>query len=185
MKPDRRVLYAVLLAVVSGLTACDRTDRVGDLTAPTAPQFAKNARAVKILRTTNPLTQDVTYESKKPIDFKGGSLQFANHMLEVPRNAVSGPTFFSATIRAGAEIRIDLRAWAPNGTAVSRFDRAPVKLTVSLTGVADNLDAIRRVVVVYHNPNGSLETMPTSVDVRNNTVTATLNHFSDYSPALD
>lgn len=182
MKPNRRALFAVLLAAVSGLAACDRPDGGGGLAGPDGPQFARNVKSIKILRSVNPLTQDIRYESKSPINSKGGVFTFGSNTLTVQRNSVQGPTLFSATIRAGEEIRIDLRAWEPNGTPVTTF-KIPVKLTLDLSGVAEDLGTdIRKVVIVFHDPNGTLEVMPSSVDPKTNTVSAMLNHFSDYSP---
>lgn len=182
MKPNRRALIAVMLATIAGLTACDRPDGGGGLTGLDAPQFARNVKSIKILRSVNPLTQDVRYESKSPINSKGGVFSFGGNTLVIQRNSVLGPTLFSATIRAGEEIRIDLRAWEPNGTPVTTF-KIPVKLTLDLSGVAENLgDDIRKVVIVFHKPDGTLEIMPSSADPRTNSVTALLNHFSDYSP---
>jgi len=189
MKPNRRVLYALLLAAVSGLTACERSDGLGDLTGPTTqPQFSNNSsngkavgnghRDVEFVRRANALTGDVTYTTAAPVGPQGGTLSFDGHTLVVPKNAVKHWSHFSATLRAGEELRIDLRAWDMFG-AVTTF-RRPVELTINLAD-ADIAD-ISAVAVFYLDPSGSVERMPSSVDIENRTVTGFLVHFSDYIP---
>lgn len=179
MKPYRRVLHVLMLAAV-GMIACDRTDRVGDLTGPT-PQFTQTEDGVRILRTRTPLPGDVTFVTASPVSSGGGIMYFGTHSLLIPENAVNSATYFSATIRAGEIMKIDLRAWTPNGTPVSTFN-VPVKLGLDLSTVADDIPDWTKVVVVYHNPNGILEVMPSVVNATLKRVTAQLKHFSDYSP---
>lgn len=192
MKTNRRVLYALLLAAVSGLGACERSDGLGGLTGPEVQQVQQqlssvgnNGRAqgpahkqVQVLHRTNPLTGDITYTTTYPVGPQGGSLSFGGHTLVIPKHTVKHWTHFSATLRAGEEIRIDLRAWNMFG-AVTNFSR-PVELTIDLSDAsAEDLDGVS---VFYLAPDGSTERMPSVVDLEGRSVTGYLNHFSDYIP---
>jgi hypothetical protein len=198
MKFTRRVVYTLLLAAVSGLGACDRTDGYGELTGPAAQQdlidgtidatldgtsltgSTSSKSGVDPIKRRNPLSSDMTWYSQTPIGPLGGEFVFgtANHKLVIPPGAVLYNTQFSATMRAGDEIRVDLRAW--NGTQgnVTQF-LVPVRLTFNLADAATDLN---NVAVFYLNPNGALEQQPTTVNWYNSTVTGYLNHFSDYIP---
>jgi hypothetical protein len=190
MKFTRRVVYTLLLAAVSGLGACDRTDGYGELTGPAAQHdligdatldgASSSKSGVEPIKRRNPLSSDMTWYSQTPIGPLGGVLVFgtANHKLVIPPGAVLYNTHFSATMRAGEEIRVDLRAW--NGTQgnVTQF-LVPVRLTFNLADAATDFS---NVAVFYLNPNGGLEQQPTTVDSYNRTVTGYLNHFSDYIP---
>jgi hypothetical protein len=199
MKSTRRVIYTLLLAAVSGLGACDRTD--GGLTGPATQHdlisgvsdatldgasldgaSLDGAKTTKVdpIRRRYPLSSDVTYYSQTPIGPLGGVMTFgaANHKLVIPPGAVLYNTQFSATMRAGEEIRVDLRAW--NGTQgnVTQF-LVPVRLTFNL---ADTSTDLTNVAVFYLNPNGQMEQQPTTVSPYDRTITGYLNHFSDYIP---
>lgn len=192
MQPNRRVLYVLMLAAASGLAACDRTDGLGELTGPTvqsdliggitdgvvldgvlAPGSKKHVVALK---RNNTLTADVTYVSE-PISKWGSVLKFGGHRLVIPAGAVKFPTRFSATLRAGDDIRLDMRAWDDFGSVTNFL--VPVELTIN---VADSYDDLAGVAVFYLNPNGDVERMVTTVDSSNRRVTGILNHFSDYIP---
>jgi hypothetical protein len=204
MKFTRRVVYTLLFAAVSGLGACDRTDRYGELTGPAAQQdliesvdatidggtldggatldgaSLTGTKKVEPIKRRYPLSTDMTWTTQSPIGPLGGTLTFgtANHKLVIPPGAVLYNTHFSATMRAGEEIRVDLRAW--NGTQgnVTQF-LVPVRLTFNLADAATDMSTV---AVFYLNPNGQMEQQPTTVDVLNRTVTGYLNHFSDYIP---
>ncbi|MGQ0561121.1 MAG: hypothetical protein ACT443_04510 [Gemmatimonadota bacterium] len=186
MKADRRVLYVAALALLAGLGACDRTDGLGDLTAPAAPQFSHNERTVQVLRYRSQQTESVTYVTAAPIGKQGGVLEFDDHKLVVQKNSVRRPTYFSATLVTGDYIRIDLNAWEMDGgqKPVTTF-QVTVRLVLDLDELEDQIGDRSRVVVVYHNPNGTLEIVPSVVDRREETVTAFLSHFSEYSPATN
>jgi hypothetical protein len=192
MKTNRRVLYALLLAAVSGLGACERSDGLGDVTGPEVRQVqqqlssvSNNGRAmggahkqVEVLHRTNPLTGDITYTTTYPVGPQGGSLSFGGHTLVIPKHAVQHWTYFSATLRAGDEIRIDLRAWDMFGSV--RNFRRPVELTIDLSDAsAEDLEGVS---VFYLDPTGSTERMPSVLNVEGRSVTGYLNHFSDYIP---
>jgi hypothetical protein len=193
MKTNRRVLYALMFAAVSGLGACERSDGLGDLTGPKVQQVqhqlssvsTNNGRAlgtghreVEVLHRSNPLTGDITYTTATPVGPQGGVLTFGGHTLYVPKQAITHWTFFSATLRAGDEIRIDLRAWDMFGQ-VTTF-RRPVELTIDLSDAAPaQLDGVS---VFYLDPSGATERMPSVLNLDARTVTGYLNHFSDYIP---
>lgn len=191
MKPNRRVLYALLLAVTSGLAACERSDGLGDLTGPTAqPQYSLNGNngngpgtnngrksEVVVVKYTNPLTSDVVYTSS-PVGPQGAMLSFGSHTLFIPKTAVRHWTVFTATLRAGNEIKIDLRANDMFG-AVTTFKKQ-VQLTLDLSDAS--AEDLSTVAVYYLAPNGTLEKMASSVNLHTRSVTGFLDHFSDYIP---
>ena len=185
MKSNRRVLYALMLAAVGGLAACDQPDGLGDLTGPSQPQYSENSgnafghskKHVAAVQRTNPLTGDVTYTSGA-VGPQGGVLEFDGHSLVIPKHAVKHWTRFSATLRAGNEIRMDLRAFDMFGE-VTTF-RRPVQLTIDLSD--GDVSDVSGVAVYYLNPNGDVEKMPSVVNAADRSVTGYLNHFSDYIP---
>lgn len=192
MKTNRRVLYALLLAVTSGLAACEQSDGLGDLTGPTAqPQYsmnpgntgngpgANNGRRsqVVVVQRTNPLTSDVVYTSS-PVGVQGALLSFGTHTLFIPKGAVKHWTVFTATLRAGNEIKIDLRANDMFG-AVTTF-RKQVQLTLDLSDAS--VEDLAAVSIYYLAPDLSLEKMVSSVNLHASSVTGFLDHFSDYIP---
>jgi hypothetical protein len=193
MKTNRRVLYALMFAAVSGLGACERSDGLGDLTGPEVQKvqqqlssvssnngrgFGNGHREVEALLRTNPLTGDMTYTSSVPVGPQGGILAFGGHTVVVPKHAVSHWTYLSATLRAGEEIRIDLRAWDMFGP-VTNF-RRPVELTIDLSDAS--AEDLAGVFVFYVDPSGETERMPSVVNYEERSVTGYLNHFSDYIP---
>lgn len=189
MKPNRRVLYALLLAVTSGLAACEQSDGLGDLTGPAQPQYSASgngngpnlgrSRQVTVLQRANPLTGDVTYTSS-PVGPQGATLSFGSHTLFIPKTAVRHWTIFTATLRAGDEIRIDLRARDMFGD-VTTFKKQ-VHLTLDLSD-ANATDADLATVAIYYlAPDGTLEKMPSALNLQARSVTGLLDHFSDYIP---
>lgn len=194
MQPTRRVLYAIMLAVASGLAACDRPDGLGDVTGPTSQRDliggsldgvsttdgllgGGSKKQVVALKRSNALLADVTYVSE-PVSRWGSVFKFGGHRLVIPAGAVRHPTRFSATVRAGDDIRLDLRAFDEFG-AVTNF-LVPVELTINVSD--SNTGDLTGVSVFYLNPNGDVEQMPTTVDSSNRRVTGILHHFSDYIP---
>ena len=197
MISTRRVIYTLLFAAVGGLGACDRTDGNGELTGPAVQHDlidgavdgtldgvsldgSSKSKGVEPVRRRNPLSADQTWYSQTPIGPLGGVLTFgaANHKLVIPPGAVLSNTHFSATMRAGEEIRVDLRAWSGSQGNVTNF-LVPVRLTFNLADVTTDLSTV---AVFYLNPNGEVERQPTTVDTFSRTVTGYLNHFSDYIP---
>src|SRR5688572_33114019 len=194
MKTNRGVLFALMLAGVSGLGACERSDGLGDVTGPEVQKVqveqqhtsvansgrgsSNGHKTVQALHRINALTGDVTFTTSTPVGPQGGVLTFAGHSLVVPKHAVTHWTHFSATLRAGDEIRIDLRASNMFGQ-VTNF-RRPVELTIDLSD-ADAAD-LAGVAVFYLNPSGATERMPSILNIEGRSVTGYLNHFSDYIP---
>jgi hypothetical protein len=196
MKPTRRVLYALMLAVLSGVGACERSDGLGDLTGPKGPTVqqdllgislpildgtstaAKKQQDVSVITRTNVQSGDMTYTTSDPVTKWGAVLNFGGHKLVIPAGAVTNRTTFSATVRGGSEIRLDLRAWDDRG-AVTNFN-VPVQLTINLADAATT--DLSGVSVFYLSPAGTVEKQPSVVNWSARTVTGYLTHFSDYIP---
>lgn len=185
---SRRALYVLLLLLAGGVAACERAERLGDLTAPVAPQFShdgngnanrENWRYLK--RKSGTRVESGMYCTRNPINNKGGEVVFPGGSLDVSRGAVKNATIFCATVNDDddASIKVELRAFE-NGSwnPVTNFN-GQVKLTLDMSE-ADVSDWTS-LGVVYRVGKTPVEKMPTSYDKRNETVTATLTHFSDYS----
>lgn len=189
MKTNRRVLLALMLVVTSGLAACEQSDGLGDLTGPAAqPQYSMNpngnsgnangrGRQVVVVQRTNPLTNDVVYTSS-PVGPQGATLSFDGHTLFIPKTAVRHWTVFTATLRAGNEIRIDLRARDMFGD-VTTFKKQ-VHLTMDLSDAS--AEDLSTVAIYYLAPDGTFEKMASVVNLHTRSVTGFLDHFSDYIP---
>lgn len=185
MRLTRTTLYAALFAIVGGAAACDQTADLG--VAPTVQQqelpsvvYSKvNKRLIKLLGVAGP-SSTMTFATPNAITPKGAVLQFGRFTLEVQKNSVSRPTFFAATVSEGSTIVVDLKAWDLSGP-VTMF-RTPVLLTIDLDDLDLDDDEMRTAVVVYLNPDGSYERVPTTVDDDGEKITGVLGHFSEYSP---
>lgn len=176
----QRVLRTLMLAAVVTLGACDRGEELGEMTGPSVQHSSTtDVRSIEFVKRKTALTGDVTYVSQSPVGKAGAVLRFGNHTLTVPEGSVSNPTYFSATLRAGSEVRVDLRAWETSGLEVKRFARAVV-LTFDISDAA-NTSASSGLAVYYHAASGSLEKMPSTVDAVARTLSGYLDHFSDYS----
>lgn len=175
----RRVLYALMLAAASGIGACERADQLASVTAPPpTPQFVRVTDVTFFKR--GRIESGFTCTAK-PFGSTGGHLDFASGSLDVMRDAVKSATNFCARDDdADGSYTVELRAYdSRTGAAVTQF-ATTVKLTLNLSGVG--ITDWSNVIVVYRNPNGLLDVMPTTVDPKTGTVTASLTHFSDYSP---
>jgi hypothetical protein len=123
----------------------------------------------------------------KLIGPEGGLLEVGNHVLSVPRGAVSVPAIFTLLSLPTGYVEVELLALAPAllgrlSDVGSRGFRRPVQLTLSYaraTNVGDPDD----LVILRLKPNGRHEPLRSSVDATARTVTAELGHFSRYCMA--
>lgn len=180
-KSQRHVLYALMLAAVGVITACERAGELASVTAPAAgPQYAR----IKEVKFVKRMKQELDFKcTDKPIGRKGGHLDFSSGKIEVQHEAVKDDTYFCARDNdIDDEYTVELRAFdAETYAPVTRFNGV-VKLTLDLKDLGLDEDDWDKIIVVYRAPNGLLEKMPTSQDKKHKEVTASLTHFSDYSP---
>jgi hypothetical protein len=123
----------------------------------------------------------------------GGSISVDGHTLKVPAGAIGQPTWFSMQIVEASVVHVRLKAWrALDGVAVTQFPNAPVELTLN-AGQLEKLDPTGLVIVYLRDGTyeGAKETIPSTVNTSNWTVTGYLSHFSsyalarEYSPGID
>jgi hypothetical protein len=123
----------------------------------------------------------------------GGSISVDGHTLKVPAGAISQPTWFSMQIVEASVVHVRLRAWrALDGVAVTQFPNEPVRLTLDASHL-EKLDPTGLVIVYLRDGTyeGARETVPSTVNTSNWTVTGYLSHFSsyalarEYSPGID
>jgi hypothetical protein len=181
MKPNPRLLSALVLTAVSAIAACERTDRATELAGP-AVQLTSINQVTVLKRSRAVSTEKVC---SKPISYNGGTLVFDGGYVQVSYQAVPEPTVFCAQNHsATGHIQVDLTAYrASDGAAVSQFG-APIYLKVDLVDAVGVTDPSR--VGIFHlKSSGALEPVPTELDKKGDSVKATLYHFSDYIPGLN
>jgi hypothetical protein len=119
----------------------------------------------------------------------GGTLNVANHSVQVPFGAVLVPTLFTLTHANNGYVEVDASATLTDllGRILDIGGlgfRKPVKMTLSYAR-ATNVTDPRRLKIIRLNPNGQHEVMPSTVNTWNKTVSAPLDHFSRYALVSD
>jgi hypothetical protein len=185
MKQTRRALYVAVLALAGMVTACDQTAQNGSLIGVQQPQAQAPAisysridkRYVQLLST--PTSTVYEYRTSTPVSQWGSKLAFGRYKLEVQFGSLLAPANFVARVTEGENWKVDLFAYdALTGLPVSVFP-VPLKLTI---GMSDLSVDVSKVFLVYINPDGTYEAVPTTPEPGNKSITSTLYHFSEYSP---
>jgi hypothetical protein len=122
------------------------------------------------------------------IDKQGGILvdQLNGHSLEIPRGAVSEPTYFVMGVAPSDNYVVKLIAYrARDLSSVTQFTVKPLKLRLNYSA-AESVSP-RRLKIVYVSDDLSqiLEVLATSVVKSSPVVEANITHFSIYSMAID
>ena len=170
---------AVLAIFMAAFSACDG-DRTQSLTGPEA-QFSdwQWAQPVTEVVTTTDTSETTTVVAV--VGTAGAKIQNGDHILVIPRKAVSGDTQFTFTVVGGTNIHVDLSAQSvATGTTVSTFAQA---LTLKLNYRTANISDPSRLVVAWlvdGTIDGAKQAMPSSVDTKGKYVNGSLTHFSDY-----
>ena len=138
------------------------------------------------LARNTPLTADITVT--QAIGSAGGTLSIpaAGVTVVVPAGAVSSPTQFTMTARAGSVVAYD---FAPHGIAFAK----PLVFTQSLTGTSANLLNISSLSLGYYadpsqlNSTGGVVSDLTAglTNVLGWSFTANIKHFSGYLVSCD
>jgi hypothetical protein len=162
-----RLYSALVVASVLVAAACSSDNLT---TAPSAaPSFAvaNGNPGLAICKTRT----DVSVS--KEIDWKGGSLSVNGHTLVIPKFALSSPVTITMSQQKGMNSEVDLQ---PEGLQFA----APATLTLSYADCAIQPSVAS---VVYLNPAGGYDVLPSVDDRVLLNVTAPLAHFSNYAVA--
>jgi hypothetical protein len=167
-----------LLAVVL-MTACS------DAGEPVAgPQVAKlqGSSSLRLVKTNSVAANAVT----ALIGRDGGVLTdvVTGHSLEIPRGAVSEPTYFVMGNAEKDVFVVKLLAYkAKDLSPVTQFTAKPLKLRMNYTDA--EVVSPRRLKIVYVSDDLTqiLEVLSTSVSKSH--IEASISHFSIYSMAID
>lgn len=172
--------WAATLFMVFVLGSCDDSSTVADNPfSPVTIQASKGGDTYTFVNAGYALTNPLSVS--KLIDITGGEITVLGHTLSVPAGAVATLTIFTMTALPGGKIEVDLLALAPillTDIGVLGFNK-PVTLTLSYAGTPDNVDP-KRLVIVHVRTNGDIEPRKTTVDKKDRTASAKLDHFSKY-----
>lgn len=118
----------------------------------------------------------------------GGLLSILGHSIYVPADAIDGVALFSLQVENDGYIEVDLSATRISLLGLidigsQGFDK-PVTLTLSYAR-ATNVEDPDDLVILRRLPDGGFEELPTTVNKRNKTVSAKLDHFSGYCMAAN
>ena len=177
MKLTKRWVGALAVAL---LAACG--DAVEPLGSPQSAQLQGNS-ALRLVTTKSSANNAVT----KLIDRQGGVLvdEANGHSLEIPRGAVSEPTYFVMGTVASDKYVVKLLAYkARDLSAVTEFSVRPLKLSMNYR--AADVASPRNLKIVYvGNDLEILEVLKTSISRSSPVIEASITHFSIYSMAID
>lgn len=118
----------------------------------------------------------------------GGLLSILGHSIYVPDDAIDGVALFSIQVENEGIVEVDLSATRISLLGLidigsQGFDE-PVTLTLSYAN-ATNVEDPDDLVILRRLPDGGFEELPTTVNKRNKTVSAKLDHFSGYCMAAN
>jgi hypothetical protein len=116
------------------------------------------------------------------IGSSGGKLMLGKHELNVPKDAVRGPTTFTMTKLDGEYLRVRLTATELllNDVGSKGFN-VPLRLSLSYENAAELPDNLEELVVAWIRPDGVAELKASTVEVQGHRVRSDLDHFSEYA----
>jgi hypothetical protein len=179
----RKFTALVLLATLAlGLAA-------GCGLAPTAPVINQQASTIQSSRVaeSNGLMSTTTsilggllklvFRVLDVVGSLGGSLSNGRWTVNVPAGAFDG----TATVRLGVQSLLSPTCQLEISPADKNHFTVPVQLTASCPGVSS--DVLRNYVILWYNPDTAAWTpvAGSTVDLVNHTVSAPLQHFSNYA----
>ncbi len=192
----QRSLLIALTALVPALTACERVDEISGVTensdtrasVVSAHSKPMNAQLVKRSADGSVPTQ-VAFEYVTPQ--RKGRLQIGKYMLEIPRGAVRGGTWFRMKVVDNGYITVELDAFDARLQRVTHFMQ-PLKLTIPYEdGSPDVIDDPAKLKIAHTVDEEILELVGASVNKRTRTVSSPIWHFSmwtlakEFSPGID
>lgn len=162
-----RLFSALAVASVLVAAACSSDSVTTEPSA--APSFAVGSwsPSLAICKTRNDSSVS------KQIGWRGGSLSVNGHTLVIPRYALSSPVTITMSQQKGVNSAVELQ---PEGLQFA----IPATLTLDYSDctIKQSLASI-----VYLNPVGTYDELPSVDDKLNLNVTASLAHFSNYAVA--
>jgi len=186
--------FTVLAAVVVFGTSCDAGQK-GPAETPFSPPSADLLSLDPLFQADNYTFTLITerldfplsgFKVSKVIGLGGGSITLLGHTLTVPAGAVTVPTLFLMVALPTPVVDVELTATVTDllGRVLnvgSKGFRKPVTLTLTYDR-ATNVTDPSKLFIVYLNGSES-ESLPSTVNQANKTVTAQLQHFSAYAMA--
>lgn len=196
----RSLSTAIALAAVSLFSSS-----CGDATAPASHASAPSAilglpsglgggvgtvvdTTVKSLQYAVPLLSDISRSAT--IDVDGGTIEIpeTGFRLDIPKNAVSGPTTITVTAVQGSAVAYEFQ---PQGLTLNK--RLIVTQDLSLTSIVSNLLGTSFEGAYFtsrddlHSDGTALvhELEPTTTDLTSLTVRFSIGHFSGYLVGVD
>ena len=173
----RKHVFGLLAAVL--MTAC--SDAGEPVAAPQLAQLQGNS-ALRLVKTSAVSANAVT----ALIGRDGGLLTDAvnGHSLEIPRGAVSEPTYFVMGNVEKDVFVVKLLAYkASDLSPVKQFTTKPLKLRMNYTDAESVSPRRLKIVYVSDDLTQILEVLSTSVS--RSYIEASISHFSIYSMAID
>lgn len=188
----RRRTLAVMatFALIAGVTACADTGPLSPSESPLAISASKNvahtsnkggASGQKLTLVTYAATVGEQVGAEI-IGANGGKLMIGKNMIDVPRGAVDQPVLFTMQIVAGDTVHVKLHATRLlDGQPYGLFGTpVTLKLTYSDAVVTDE----SKLVITYlvdGTTTGGKKALDSDVRMQNRSVSALLEHFSDYA----
>lgn len=189
-------VLTIPLVAAAVLAGCEAAD-TGSITAPAESRSGLlgllGSSTSRFTLVDDPLVPGITssLSSSALIGLDGGTVTLLGHTLAVPAGAVPQPTLFTLTVLPTGYVEVDLTATVSsvlglvlNVGSEGFLKPVPVTLTYSR---ATNIDAPGELQIVHLRGllgYRDMMPLPSRVDLRNQTVTADLEHFSRYSIAM-
>lgn len=173
--------------LVLAASACDRPNGAPGSDSLVAP------RAATALNTSYSTPDGYTLlagsggESQRVVTLtsSGGRLNVGASMLTIPPGAVSEPVTFTFIVvsqpyMAGKFSAVRVR----DGALITQFP-VPLPLKLSYAKTVTPIPDPTKLKIYYVVDGAVQSSMPTTVDVKGQTLYTELKHFSEYSPGLD
>jgi hypothetical protein len=162
-----RLYSALIVASVLVAAACSSDSVTTEPSA--APSFATASwsPSLAVCRTRSDSTVS------KEIGWRGGSLSVNGNTLVIPRYALSSPVTITMSQEKGINSAVDLQ---PEGLQFA----IPASLTLDYSDCNIKQSPAS---IVYLNPAGTYDELPSADNKANLQVTAQLPHFSNYAVA--
>jgi hypothetical protein len=125
----------------------------------------------------------------KVISLSGGSLSLLGHTVTVPPSAVLVPTIFTMEVEKNGRIEVELHALVQSLLGLvdvgGKGFLQPVNLSLSYKSAVGVTDYSRLKIALLNEDGTIAEVLPSVVDTKKQTVSASLPHFSRYAMVTD
>ncbi len=187
-----------IFAVTFVLASCDSPQPGDSPLAPSAvqPQAGLISDALTLLKAPPASSYKLITEPallgdldlSKLIGINGGTISIAGITLTVPKGAITIPTLFTVAALPTGVIDASLTATTTNLLGLltdvgSIGFKKPVTITMSYARATNVKDPSKLFLVYYDYSKNKLVPLKSTVDTRNRTVSAQVDHFSKYGMA--